>query len=237
MFFLFCLWFLKNCLLSQGQQPANSYAEQECSLFPSSSTRRLIRQGSSELVTLNHFHRRETNANKMQFLSSGVSARCSAIKLNYRVELKPSSLRSQRDATLQKIGHRSSKISHSCLFASGYAEDWNVRSVDTCLRIPQLTCDIVGFLPMPCVCTWSWGGQLAWALASASMDTRAASGHLWGLPPPSSSKPLPPGAAPPWAIGKCETGWKWGFSEEQESPVCFCVGLWGWDVLPLCFQY
>jgi len=109
----FC--FVLNYLLPWGQQPANSYAERECFV---SSTRRIIKQDSSELVTLNPFYRRETNANKMQFPSSGMSATCSAIKFNYRVELKPSSLHSQGDAEVYKVGHRSSKISHGCMFAS-----------------------------------------------------------------------------------------------------------------------
>lgn len=79
----------------------NSYAEGECYVFPGSSIGRFIRQDSSELVTLNPFYRRETNANKMQFPCSGVSARCSAIKFNYRGELIPS-VHSQQDSLFYK---------------------------------------------------------------------------------------------------------------------------------------
>lgn len=215
--FLFCLvgfCFVLNYLLPQGQQPANSHAERECSVFPGSSTRRLIRQDSSELVTLNPFYRRETNANKMQFPSSGVSARCSAIKFNYRVELKPSSLHSQRDAVLYKIeiGHGSSKISCGCLFASWL--HWRLKCKECWLLSPNTLADLGYRLVPP-----TMG-------ASSSMDMEGAWDQLWGLPPSPSSKQFPPGAALVWAMGRYGTWrerWLFGRGRVPRFFLHWCV--------------
>lgn len=223
----FC--FLLNYLLPQGQQPANSYAERECSVFPGSSTRRLIRQDSSELVTLNPFYRRETNANKMQFPSSGVSARCSAIKFNYRVELKPSSLHSQRDAVLYKIeiGHGSSKISCSCLFASWL--HWRLKCKECWLLSPNTLADLgYRLVPPP---PWGLLPPWTWRMLETSSE-----GSLPRLLP--SSCPLELLRCGPW--GGMGPGGKGGFSEQEGSHGFFCTGVWGRDVLPfrlVCFQH
>lgn len=207
----------KNYLLPQGQQPANSYAERECSVFPSSSTRRLIRQDSSELVTLNPFYRRETNANKMQFPSSGVSARCSAIKFNYRVELKPSSSHFQWDAVLHKIGHGSSKVSRSRLFASQLY--WRLKCKECWLLSPNTSVDLGYHLVPPRALrlrmeVWWGSSPELWLLPPQTWGLLEASPEGY-LPRPLQSV-CPPGAAPLWGMGRCGTGVKmWLFRRRR----------------------
>lgn len=130
----------------------SSYAEWECSIFPASNTRRFIKQDSCELVPLNPFYRRETNANYMQSPCSGVSARCTAIKFNYRGELKPSSMHSQQDICFTNRTWSSTTDCSCCLLASWLY--WRLKFKGCWLLFPKIfvDLDIIWFLPVPWIC-------------------------------------------------------------------------------------